>query len=242
MHQAPAAAASADVAVVASSRSSGGPQLAGRVGQQRAQEALAAGGDQHRVAELVQPLRAGRARPSSGRRSWRSRCPGRPRSAPGATPAASAASSRSRSSVDHVGDHVAVAGVLLHLARSAPASASARRRRPSGATVGSISSSASPPETSLTSTAPASTAASATAARIVSTETHDAVGGQRASRPAAPGRAPPAALGPPAPRAGSTRRPRRRGRRRRRPAGGRARPPAPGRGSGRRRRTSPGSR
>ena len=51
------------------------------------------------------------------RRSCRSRCPGRPSIRSRATPAATARSTPSGEEVDHLGDHVVVAGVHLHRLR-----------------------------------------------------------------------------------------------------------------------------
>ena len=88
----------------------------------------------------------------------------------GSTPAATRRVELLAQLGDHVGDHVAVRRVPLHSTECARQCISTYGV-PSRATSGSISSSARPPETSLTSTAPAATAASATEARMVSTET-----------------------------------------------------------------------
>ena len=83
---------------------------------------------------------------------------------------------------------------------------------PAAATTGASPGSARPPQTSLTSRAPAATAASATSARMVSTLTMTPGRGQLAGPPGRPGAAPRSAT-PARRRAGWTRRRRRRCRR-----------------------------
>ncbi len=159
--------------MLAASRSSTGRARAVRVGQQAAQERLAAAADQQRKAQRGdlgepvdqrpvvvgglgepqpgvehQPVVAD-ARRAGGRHplGQLAASPRRPHHRPRRTTRATASGRRGR------------------------ASAWRRRSRPEPATTSRIAGSASPPETSLTIRAPAASAARATSARMVSTET-----------------------------------------------------------------------
>ena len=134
----------------------GSPSL---IGQQRAQERLARGADDHREARARAASRDAAARSSCGRRSSRSRSPGRGPAGPAAMPALSAAAARAASSAPTSSIRSSYDAPLLHRHRVAtPVHGDVgdpEVRRPCPASP----SSARPPETSLTSEAPASTAA-----------------------------------------------------------------------------------
>ena len=153
---APARAAARAAPAIAASEP-GSRSSTGGAGQ-GADERLARGADDHRVAERREVAERGSRREVAGRRPCRSRCRDRAAPARAGMPAARAAAARSREERVHLGDHVGVARVRSAscAARRACASAPRRRRarRPAAASPGHA-----PRVTSLTITAPASSAA-----------------------------------------------------------------------------------
>ena len=167
---------------MASSRSSTGRGVAVGAGEQRAEERLAARADQQRVARAPRSAsRSAQQLPSCARRAWRSRARGRARSGPARSrrPAPRRPARPARRAPRRPRRPGRRTSRSRPCGRRARASASRRTSPRSRPRRRRISGSASPPETSLTMRAPAASAASATSARIVSTETDRAVGGQR---------------------------------------------------------------
>ena len=141
-----------------------------RVGEQGAEERLAARPDQDRARRAPRARAAAGAAPSCGRRSWRTRARGRRRAGRRRCrrpPRPRAAGRARRGPRPPRRRTTRAAASPSEWARQCIATYAA----PCSATTSRIRGSASPPETSLTSTAPASSAAAATSWRIVSTET-----------------------------------------------------------------------
>ena len=191
-----------------------------RAGQDAAEEPLAGGGDQQRVAEGAQPVEVGQERQVVlgvlGEAEARV-----DDDAVGGDAAGQNGLHARVQFVDDLGDDVRVDAPDVAVPRGSPRQCMTTKGAPaSAATAGTIAGSARPPLTSLTRAAPAARACSATAARMVSTETvtpsearpRTTGTTRRAPRPRRRGWRP----------GGWTRRRRRPGRRPRRPGRGRA--------------------